>query len=156
MPQAGPPVLGDVLDLMRLLWAVDQGLQKTSKRMEAALGITGPQRLAIRLVGRFPGITMGSLAQLMLVHPSTVTGIVKRLERARLMERIVDHADRRRTFLRLTGVGRQRNGHLAGTLEAAVRRVLKAVPAAKVGHARGFLIALAEELGRGSRPRARS
>src|SRR5437868_11137079 len=94
--------LGDELELMRLLWAVDHGLQKTSKRMKATLGITGPQRLAIRLIGRFPDLAMGKLAELMLVHPSTVTGIVKRLERGRLVVRIVDAADRRRAFLRLT------------------------------------------------------
>ena len=53
------PHLGEVLEFMRLLWALHHGMQSTSKRMEATLGLTGPQRLVLRLVGRFPGIAAG-------------------------------------------------------------------------------------------------
>src|SRR5437899_11490374 len=74
----GPP-LGAVLDFMRLLWAVDHALQSTSKRMEANFGMTGPQRLVVRIVGRFPGTPAGRVAQILHVHPSTLTGIRKRL-----------------------------------------------------------------------------
>ncbi len=35
------PPLGKVLDFLRLLWAVDHGLNRTSKRMEVELGVTG-------------------------------------------------------------------------------------------------------------------
>ena len=66
---------------MRLLWAVDHGLQRRSKRMAATLGVTGPQRLVIRIVGRFPGISAGRLASILHLHPSTLTGILRRLER---------------------------------------------------------------------------
>jgi MarR family transcriptional regulator, organic hydroperoxide resistance regulator len=147
--------LGPVLELMRLLWAIDQGLQKTSKRMEATLGITGPQRLVIRLIGRFPRITMGGLAERMLVHPSTVTGIVRRLERGGLVTRRVDPRDRRRSFLGLTARGRRRNKSVTGTLEAAVRRVRKTVPASAVNEARTLLAALAADLQRANRTPAR-
>src|SRR5258708_17032792 len=74
------PALGAVLDFMRLLWAVDHALQSSSKRMEATYGITGPQRLVVRIVGRFPGIAAGRAAEVLHVHPSTLTGILKRLE----------------------------------------------------------------------------
>jgi hypothetical protein len=44
--------LDPVLDFMRLLWSIEHGLQRMSKRMEAELlGITGPHRLVLRLVG---------------------------------------------------------------------------------------------------------
>ena len=43
------PALGEELDFMRLLWAVDHGLQQRSKRMAAEIGLTGPQRLVIRI-----------------------------------------------------------------------------------------------------------
>ena len=42
--------LGRVLEFMRVLWAVDHALQSTSKWMEVRLGVTGPQRLVIRIV----------------------------------------------------------------------------------------------------------
>ena len=62
----GPP-LGAVLDFMRLLWAVDHSLQSASKRMESTFGITGPQRLVVRIVGRFPGIAAGREAGCLVV-----------------------------------------------------------------------------------------
>jgi hypothetical protein len=49
------PALGDILDFMRLLWAVDHGLHSTSKRMNTSIGVTGPQRLVLRMTGKFPG-----------------------------------------------------------------------------------------------------
>ena len=55
--------LGPVLDFLRLLWAVDHGLQSVSKRMEAEHGITSPQRLVLRIVGLQPGIPAGRVAR---------------------------------------------------------------------------------------------
>jgi DNA-binding MarR family transcriptional regulator len=138
--------LGPVLEMLRLIWAVDQGLQKTSKRMEASLGITGPQRFVIRLLGRFPGMTVGQLADLMMVHPSTVSGIVRRLERRGLIERRADARDGRRSFLSLTARGRARDLDTTGTVEAALRGVLAASPPHKVQYACGILSAFAGAL----------
>src|SRR5690606_29786655 len=84
---APAPPLGEVLDFMRLLWSIDHGLQTTSKRMEALLGITGLQRMVLRLVGRFPGISAGNLARILHVHPSTLTGVLKRLEEKQFVTR---------------------------------------------------------------------
>jgi MarR family transcriptional regulator, organic hydroperoxide resistance regulator len=56
------PAMGPVLEFMRVAWALDHALQKMSKHMETALGITAPQRLVIRLLGRFPGMSAGLLA----------------------------------------------------------------------------------------------
>jgi DNA-binding MarR family transcriptional regulator len=91
-----------VLDFMRLIWALDHALQKASKRMKAMAGVTGPQRLVIRIVARFPGIPAGRIAELLHVHPSTLTGILKRLERQGLIRRRPDPKDRRRAFLGIT------------------------------------------------------
>jgi DNA-binding MarR family transcriptional regulator len=147
--------LGGTLELMRLVWAVDQALQKASKRMEATIGLTGPQRLVLRLLGRFPGLAMGRLAELMLVHPSTVTGIVKRLQARGLVERRVDGRDRRRAFLYVTRKGAAWSVDKAGTVEAAVARVLSSTAPAKERHVRTFLAALAAALTRANAPSAR-
>src|SRR5262245_25746765 len=94
--------LGEVLDFMRLLWAIDHSLSSASKRMDAAVGITGPQRLVIRIVGRFPGISAGDIAGLMHVHPSTLTGVLSRLARRGVLKRKVDPVDARRALFSLT------------------------------------------------------
>ena len=64
------------LNLLRLLWRVHHGLQSASKRMERDLGITGPQRLVVRLLGNSPGMTAGELASLLHLDPGTLSGIV--------------------------------------------------------------------------------
>lgn len=145
--KARGPQLGEVLEFMRLLWAVDHGLQSTSKRMEATLGITGPQRLVLRLVGRFPGITAGTLAQILHVHPSTLTGVLKRLEKRGLLERKSDPLDGRKALFALTEAGRALDIPSTGTVEAVVQRVLSKMNRARILHTQDVLTALAEELG---------
>ena len=44
--------LGQTLDFMQRLWALDHSLQAASKRMETTMGVTGPQRLVIRVLDR--------------------------------------------------------------------------------------------------------
>src|ERR1041384_3036504 len=87
--------LDPVLDFMRLLWSIEHGLQRMSKRMEGELGITGPQRLVLRVVGRFPNLSASELAHIVRLHPSTITGILKRLVARGLLERTADPADTR-------------------------------------------------------------
>src|SRR6218665_1192342 len=139
--------LGEVLEFMRLLWAVDHGLQSTSKRMESTLGLTGPQRLVLRLVGRFPGITAGRLAQIMHVHPSTLTGVLKRMEKRGLLERKSDPLDGRKALFALTDQGRAMDIPATGTVESAVERVLSRITRPRLQSTQEALTALAEELG---------
>src|SRR5919108_1931592 len=82
------PELDSPLRFMQLMWSVDHALHKMSKRMASVLGLTGPQRLAIRIIGRSPGMAAGELADLMHLDPSTVPGILRRLQRARPIRRV--------------------------------------------------------------------
>jgi DNA-binding MarR family transcriptional regulator len=140
------PELGEVLDFMRLIWRLDHSLQKTSKGMRTRVGVTGPQRLAIRLIARFPGIPAGQLAELLYVHPSTLTGILMRLERQGLIRRRPDPRDGRRSFLGITEKGRQVDAAVLGTVEAAVQRVINRTPKLKLDHAREIFAGLAAAL----------
>jgi DNA-binding MarR family transcriptional regulator len=139
------PALGAVLDFMRLLWAVDHALQSSSKRMEATYGITGPQRLVVRIVGRFPGIAAGRVAEILHVHPSTLTGILKRLESRGILQRKSDPRDARRALFGLTPKGKKLDTLRTGTVEQAVRRVLANGPE-KVAASQEILAALTDEL----------
>lgn len=143
MPEAD---LDPVLTFMRLMWSVDHALHKVSKRMASSIGLTGPQRLAIRIIGRSPGMAPSQLAALMHLDPSTVTGIVRRLEASRMIVRQADPADARRARLTLTARGRDVDRRSAGTIEAAVRRALASRPAHEVDATSRVLTALATHL----------
>lgn len=143
----GAPQLGGTLDFMRLLWAVDHGLQAGSKRMHATVGVTGPQRLAVRIIGRFPGISAGRLAKILQIHPSTLTGVLARLESRRLVTRWPDPKDARRALFGLTASGRALNEMRAGTVEAAVARALAHIPEAQLRATEEVLMAVSRALG---------
>jgi DNA-binding MarR family transcriptional regulator len=143
--------LGAALDFMRMMWAMDHGLQRRSKRMEVEIGVTGVQRVVIRLIGRFPGVTAGRLAELIHVHPSTLTGVLKRLVERGYVERERDRDDARIARFALTAEGVKIDGSQAGTVEAAVRRSLARLQPEQIDAARVVLIVLAEELARSDR-----
>jgi len=141
-----PPGLGAVLEFMRELWAMEHALQRASKRMESTLGVTGPQRLVIRVIGKFPGISAGDLSEVLCTHPSTLTGILKRLEASHAIRRDAHPLDGRRALLYLTPAGVQLDRMQEGTVEASVRRVLGGLPAARVNIVSAVLRQLSEGL----------
>lgn len=134
---------------MRALWAVDHGLLTTSKKMRAKLGVTGPQRLVIRIVGHHPGISAGDLASIMHLHPSSLTGVLKRLVGMGLLARTADPADGRRAVLQLTRKGRALDGLKKATVEARVETALRALDARDVATAETVLRAVARALAQG-------
>jgi DNA-binding MarR family transcriptional regulator len=138
--------LDPVLQFMRLLWAVHHGLQRASKRMRRELQVTGPQRLVLRAIGQFPGISAGSVARLLHVHPSTLTGVLARLLDRGLIARAPDPADRRRSVLVLTTAGAAIDRRHAGTVEAAVRKALASLTPAQQSAARLVLTRLGDSL----------
>jgi DNA-binding MarR family transcriptional regulator len=140
--------LGSVLDFMRTLWALDHALQSASKRMETRFGVTAPQRLVVRIVGRFPGISAGEVAEILHLHPSTLTGVLKRLEARGIVSRAADPADGRRALLTLTPSGRRIDALRSGTVEATVRRVLLDATGTSVQSARELADRLSAELDR--------
>jgi DNA-binding MarR family transcriptional regulator len=109
---------------MRLLWALDHALHRTSKRLKTTLGVTAPQRLVLRFLGRFPGVTAGQLARALHVDPGTLSASVRRLEARGLVERRRDPADTRRVTLGLTRQGRAVDVPRPGTVEAAADSLL--------------------------------
>ena len=143
-----PETLGPVLDFMRLLWAVDHGLLKMSRRMERTLGVTGPQRLVVRIVGRHPGISAGALARTLHLHPGTLTGVLRRLTQKALLERIADPRDGRRAMFQLTSGGSAIDQRRTGTSEDRVRGALRSVTPAEIATVTRVLTAIARHLRR--------
>jgi DNA-binding MarR family transcriptional regulator len=95
--------------------------------MSGDIGVTGPQRLVLRVVGLFPGLSAGDLAAVLHVHPSTLTGVIQRLVAQRLLTRADDPHDRRRAVLRLTNRGIRANAVRRGTVESAIAEALAGV-----------------------------
>jgi DNA-binding MarR family transcriptional regulator len=138
--------LPDVLQFMQLLWQLEHALQTTSKRMAGSLGVTGLQRLVLRILGLFPGIAAGEIATILHVHPSTLTGVLSRLMEQGLIVRSTHAGDRRRAVLALTPRGRRVNSLKKGTVEAGVEKALRDVSRQDRAIARRVLTTVCEAL----------
>jgi MarR family transcriptional regulator, organic hydroperoxide resistance regulator len=145
---ARAPKLGKTLRFMQLLWGLGHGLQSLSKAMESSLGISGPQRLVLRLIGRAPGISPRDLADAMRVHKSTLSGVLRRLEESGAVRREWNSGDGRRTHLYLTASGEELDAERSPTVEAAVRRAMLRIDPEDAEAARRVLETLIEELER--------
>lgn len=115
---------GETLQFMQRLWDLVHALDVRSKRMANTVGVTGPQRLVIRVIGQLTDPTASDIAATLKMHPSTLTGIVSRLQKQGLITRALDKHDRRRSRFRLTDKGLKVDRERKGTVEAAIRRAL--------------------------------
>lgn len=145
MPSDDEGVSG-AFEFLPLIWALDHALARRSKQMQSRLGVTALQRLVIRRVGRYPGVSPGELAATLHVDPSTLTGVLKRLVRRGWIDRRRDPHDRRRVRLGLTPHGRALDVPDDASVEAAVARALASVRPQAARDARRVLDALVREL----------
>lgn len=140
--------LGPVLDFMQLLWGLQHGLESRSKRMESDSGVTAPQRMVLRMLGRKPRSTAGHVAKILRVHPSTLTGVLRRLELRGLVKREEDANDRRRALFTLTKAGLEADKDKGATVEGSVKKALRKLNDSQVKAAADVLRTLADELSR--------
>lgn len=138
--------LGKSLEFLRSIWALDHALHARSKAMAKRTGLTGPQRLALRIIGTFPNISSGELARVLHVHPSTLTGVLQRLEQQALVVRTRDTDDGRRALFSLTRAGEKLAVPTDFSVEGAVKRLLKDVDPAHAQIAQRLILQLADQL----------
>jgi DNA-binding MarR family transcriptional regulator len=140
------PTTPAVLEVMQTLWALAHALEARSKWMHRNLGVTGPQRLLIRVIGETPGCSPGEAARKLTLNPGTASRLAAGLERAGLVRREDYQADGRRRRLILTRRGEAVNRHHQGTVEAAAREALASATPGEARMARKFIRRLTESL----------
>lgn len=133
------PPMGRALELLRQVWAVDHAVQQLSRAMASHLGLTGPQRLVLRVIGRRPRISAGDLAAFLHLDASTMTGHLQKLEELGYLERGVAPDDARRAAIVLTPRGRRLDVQAPGTIEAAMEEALGEMSPAAVDEVERFL-----------------
>jgi DNA-binding MarR family transcriptional regulator len=116
--------LDPVLSFLRMLWAVDHGLGRISKKLLATMGITAEQRMILRFVGSHGTIAAGELARLLHVDAGTISASLRRLEEQGLVTRARGEGDGRRVEVELTRRGKSFDLPAKNTAEDAVARAL--------------------------------
>ena len=90
---------------MQSLRRIFKAIQDYSQEVSSSFGITGPQLWALKIVSQHPDLALGELSRKMYLHPSTVTGVIDRLESKGYVVRDRDLADRRVVKVKLTPAG---------------------------------------------------
>ena len=82
------------------------------------------------------------------MHPSTLTGILQRLEARGLLRRLTDPEDARRVQLEITAKGKRLTVPSVGTVESAIKRLMSTWTDSELSVTRRTLSAIAERIGR--------
>ena len=95
--------VADIIDNIRRVFQV---VNEYSKKAEKDTGITGPQLWAIKTIAEFAPIKGAELARRMYLHPTTIVGILDRLEARGLVVKTRSKVDRRIVEVELTERGK--------------------------------------------------
>jgi DNA-binding MarR family transcriptional regulator len=97
-------VIKDIVESIRRLVRAEY---LDSQKMSKQFGLTGPQSLVLRLLIKKGALSSADLSRQMYVTPSNITGIIDRLEKKGLVERIRQQGDRRVALITLTQSGQK-------------------------------------------------
>jgi DNA-binding MarR family transcriptional regulator len=96
-----------IAEIMQSLRRIFKAIQDYSQKVFHEYGITGPQLWALKTISATGGLSLGELSKKMYLHPSTVTGVVDRLEKKGYVSRDRAQKDRRVVKVQLTPLGKR-------------------------------------------------
>ena len=95
-----------VSEIMQSLRRVFRAIHEYYRDVSERFGITGPQLWALKTISHNGTLSQTELSEKMYLHPSTITGVVDRLERKGYVIRDRNHIDRRVVRVQLTPEGK--------------------------------------------------
>ena len=96
-----------ISEIMQSLRRIFKTIQVYSQEVSQKFGITGPQLWTLKALSANGSLPLGQLSKMMYLHPSTITGVVDRLEKKGYVVRDRVHEDRRVVMVQLTPNGRK-------------------------------------------------
>ncbi|HAE01417.1 MAG TPA: transcriptional regulator [Rhodospirillaceae bacterium] len=137
--------------LIRRLHQISQSVF-AEKTQAAGIDLTPVQYAALKTIIRNPGIDQATLAGAIAYDRATIGGVVDRLERKALVQRVPKAQDRRARALTATEVGRQ----VAERAEPVVTEIQSAMLEGLDGQERSQLIALLDKATQAGNQRSRA
>jgi len=98
------PELDDILQTVVELYAENR---RITKELAARASLTGPQLTVVKMLEQMGDLSLSELSDAIRAQNSTVTGIVDRMEREEVVERVRSTDDRRVVRIHLTEKGRR-------------------------------------------------
>lgn len=96
-----------IAEIMQSLRRIFKAIQDYFQEISKKYGITGPQLWALKTVAANGSLSLGELSKKMYLHPSTISGVVDRLEKKGFVVRDRGQEDRRVVKVQLTPQGKR-------------------------------------------------
>jgi MarR family transcriptional regulator, organic hydroperoxide resistance regulator len=96
-----------ISEIMQSLRRIFKSIQDYSQEVLNKFGITGPQLWALKIISGNENLSLGELSKRMYLHPSSITGLVDRLEKKGYVLRDRGQKDRRVIKVQLTSEGKK-------------------------------------------------
>jgi DNA-binding MarR family transcriptional regulator len=96
-----------ISEIMQSLRRIFKAIQDYSHEVSEKFGITGPQLWALKTISQNESLSLKDLSERMYLHPSTITGVIDRLEKKGYVTRNRDKMDRRVIYVQLTAEGKR-------------------------------------------------
>lgn len=105
MPSLSPDVKADVDQVLEAIIYLSTETRRVTKELARRANVTGPQLTVVKLLETIGDLSLSELSDKIRAQNSTVTGIVDRMEREGLAQRVRSTEDRRVVRIRLTDKG---------------------------------------------------
>ncbi|GAA5086386.1 MULTISPECIES: MarR family winged helix-turn-helix transcriptional regulator [Paenalcaligenes] len=116
------------LRILRALRRITRSIALHSRQLSAGSNITAPQLVCLRTVIEKGPLTATAISREMHVSPSTVVGILDRLEDKQLVNRERSREDRRIVFVSATDAGRTLAQQTPSPLQQKLSEALQQLP----------------------------
>jgi len=110
-----------------------------SAKMSRQFSLTAPQSGVLRSLASNGPISSAQLSRELYVTPSNITGIIDRLEKKGLVQRVRKEGDRRVALITLTQAGEQLSSQLPDPIEIKLISALSDLESKKIADLRGAL-----------------
>lgn len=138
LPAAGTDD-ADVAQVFNSLRRLVHALHNASRDTERRLGVTGAQLFVLTQLRATPSISINALAERTMTHQSTVSVVVRRLVRRKLVKKVRSADDARRVELTLTPAGTALLRRAPESVQGRLARAIEAIePAERQILARGL------------------
>ncbi|MBN2225822.1 MAG: MarR family transcriptional regulator [candidate division Zixibacteria bacterium] len=116
------------LQVLQSLRRIIRAADLYSKHLKASYELTSPQLLCLLAVAEEGQLTTSRIAQRVYLSPSTIVGIIDRLEKKHLVERLRDSKDRRVVNVVITVEGKRVAQNAPSPLQDNLAEALKQLP----------------------------
>jgi DNA-binding MarR family transcriptional regulator len=120
----------DVAEVFNSLRRLVHALHNASRETERRLGVTGAQLFVLTQLRATPSLSINALAERTMTHQSTVSVVVRRLVRRKLVKKARAADDARRVELTLTAAGNALLRRAPEPVQVQLARAIEAFDAA--------------------------